>query len=94
MHTKLRHQSPAYASNQIRTAFGTARSIWLSLSAADTSLFWRVGPIHHRRNGEFQFICNHLIVSVGPVLDTTYTEFCEKTAANLQENRVVRFLRR
>jgi hypothetical protein len=32
--------------NQIGTAFGTARFIWLSLSADDISLFWRVGPIH------------------------------------------------
>jgi hypothetical protein len=29
--------------NQIGTAFGTARFIWRSLSADDTSLFWRVG---------------------------------------------------
>ena len=38
--------------NQIGTAFGTARFIWLSLSADDASLFWRVGPLHHRRNTE------------------------------------------
>jgi hypothetical protein len=31
--------------SQLGTAFGTARLIWLSLSADDASLFWRVGPV-------------------------------------------------
>jgi hypothetical protein len=52
MHTKLRHRSPAYAQYRLGTAFGTARFIWLSLNADDASIFWRVGPIHHGRNGK------------------------------------------
>jgi hypothetical protein len=32
--------------NQIGTAFGTARFIWLSLSADDASLFRRVRSVH------------------------------------------------
>ena len=42
--------------NQIGTAFGTARFIWLSLSADDASLFWRVGPIHHGRDRKAKMV--------------------------------------
>ena len=86
MHTKLRHQSPAYASKPDGTSFGTARFTWLSLSADDASLFHRVVPIHHRGCREFPapvihfidlFCLRSILLEVGPTKKVTAIELPE-----------------